>query len=110
MCCVAGEGAVITRNRDHADDSQGAAAGVWYTSPPNEWFRVETNYDHWMPAPPEDDRRDPANNAMTAVGAAGVDTVALFKVLSINPVLNPSTVYTTVMSPALGTYQTVVRV
>lgn len=45
----ASEGAVITRNRENASD-------IWRLNPPSRWFEVETNYDHWQPAPWYDDR------------------------------------------------------
>lgn len=38
------EGVVISRNRQNATD-------VWKLDPPSRWFEVETNYDHWKPAP-----------------------------------------------------------
>lgn len=41
-----GEGCVITRNRTHADDSHGLDNGVWSLALPQNWWRVETNYDH----------------------------------------------------------------
>ncbi|MBN3295537.1 NAAA amidase, partial [Amia calva] len=46
-----GEGVVVTRNRR-------GAADIWPLNPLNgEWYRVETNYDHWTTPPPDDDRR-----------------------------------------------------
>lgn len=41
-----GQGAVVTRGRDRTVD-------VWRlgASSSAEWFRVETNYDHWQPVP-----------------------------------------------------------
>lgn len=45
---TAGEGAVVTRNRDKAAD-------VWRLDAPSRWFLVETNYDHWKPVPPVSD-------------------------------------------------------
>lgn len=39
------EGAVISRNRMNATD-------VWQLDQSaGRWFEVETNYDHWKPAP-----------------------------------------------------------
>jgi hypothetical protein len=40
---------VITRDRNHADDSDGVDNGVWDIDPPSAWWRLETNYDHWEP-------------------------------------------------------------
>uniref|UniRef100_A0A8C5LRA9 N-acylethanolamine-hydrolyzing acid amidase n=1 Tax=Leptobrachium leishanense TaxID=445787 RepID=A0A8C5LRA9_9ANUR len=88
------EGVVITRNRDGPDD-------IWPLDPLNgEWFHVETNYDHWTNPPPTDDRRTPAIKAMNATGQANINLDTLYKVLSVTPVLNKQTIYTTVMSAA----------
>ncbi|KAI5278823.1 N-Acylethanolamine-Hydrolyzing Acid Amidase [Manis pentadactyla] len=88
------EGVVITRNRDGPVD-------IWPLDPLNgAWFRVETNYDHWKPAPESDDRRTPAIKALNATGQANLSLDALFQVLSVFPVYNNYTIYTTVMSAA----------
>ncbi|XP_012579731.1 PREDICTED: N-acylethanolamine-hydrolyzing acid amidase isoform X2 [Condylura cristata] len=88
------EGVVITRNR-------GGPADIWPLDPLNgAWFRVETNYDHWEPPPREDDRRTPAIKALNATGQANLSLKALFQVLSVVPVCNNNTIYTTVMSAA----------
>ncbi|XP_048220243.1 N-acylethanolamine-hydrolyzing acid amidase isoform X2 [Perognathus longimembris pacificus] len=78
------EGVVITRNR-------GGPADIWPLDPLNgAWFRVETNYDHWKPAPKRDDRRTPAIKALNATGQAHLSLEALFQVLSVVPVYNKS--------------------
>ncbi|XP_073397261.1 N-acylethanolamine-hydrolyzing acid amidase-like isoform X1 [Dendrobates tinctorius] len=88
------EGLVITRNRD-------GPADLWPLDPLNgEWFRVETNYDHWTTPPPFDDRRSPAIEALNATGQANINTNSLYQVLSVKPVINSNTVYTTVMGAA----------
>lgn len=88
------EGVVITRNR-------GGPADIWPLDPLNgAWFRVETNYDHWKPVPKRDDRRTPAIKALNATGQAHLSLEALFQVLSVVPVYNNYTIYTTVMSAA----------
>ncbi|XP_022455027.1 N-acylethanolamine-hydrolyzing acid amidase isoform X1 [Delphinapterus leucas] len=88
------EGVVITRNRD-------GPADIWPLDPLNgAWFRVETNYDHWKPVPKRDDRRTPAIKALNATGQANLSLETLFQVLSVFPVYNNYTVYTTVMSAA----------
>ena len=88
-----GQGAVITRDRLVARDS-------WKLDPPNQWFLVETNYDHWLPPPSSDDRRDPAIRHMNQIGHSNITLKALFSVLTTPPVLNNGTTYTTLMSPA----------
>ncbi|XP_072480226.1 N-acylethanolamine-hydrolyzing acid amidase [Notamacropus eugenii] len=88
------EGVVITRNR-------GGPADIWPLDPTRgEWFRVETNYDHWKPVPTWDDRRTPAIKALNSTGQKNINFDTLFKVLSVSPVLNNLTVYTTLMSAA----------
>ncbi|XP_004472632.1 N-acylethanolamine-hydrolyzing acid amidase [Dasypus novemcinctus] len=88
------EGVVITRNR-------GGPADIWPLDPLNgKWFRVETNYDHWKPVPSGDDRRTPAIKALNSTGQANLTLETLFQVLSVVPVYNNLTVYTTVMSAA----------
>ncbi|PKU38663.1 n-acylethanolamine-hydrolyzing acid amidase [Limosa lapponica baueri] len=98
------EGMVITRNRR-------GPADLWPLDPlGGAWFRVETNYDHWTTPPPFDDRRTPAIKALNATGQQNINFDTLFKVLSVKPVLNNNTVYTTVMSAALpDKYQTWIR-
>ncbi|KAL3881915.1 hypothetical protein ACJMK2_028302 [Sinanodonta woodiana] len=89
-----GEGAVITKERL-------ATIDIWRLDPANgRWFEVETNYDHWTTPPPDDDRRDPANKAMTRLGQSNINKPSLFAVMSVRPVLNNHTTYTVIMSPA----------
>lgn len=89
------EGVVITRNRK-------GPADIWPLEPTaGAWFRVETNYDHWTTPPPFDDRRTAAIKALNATGQKNINFETLFKVLSVRPVLNNYTVYTTVMSAAV---------
>ncbi|XP_034959014.2 N-acylethanolamine-hydrolyzing acid amidase [Zootoca vivipara] len=88
------EGAVITRRRSGPVD-------IWPLDPlTGGWYRVETNYDHWTTPPPFDDRRTHAMKAMNATGQKNINLESLYKVLSVQPVLNKLTIYTTVMSAA----------
>ena len=88
-----GQGAVITRDRIVTRDG-------WKLDPPNQWFLVETNYDHWLPPPSGDDRRDPAIHHMNQIGRSNITLDTLLSVLTTPPVLNKATTYTTLMSPA----------
>eukprot|EP01092_Planopodium_desertum_P010520 TRINITY_DN468_c0_g2_i2.p1 TRINITY_DN468_c0_g2~~TRINITY_DN468_c0_g2_i2.p1 ORF type:complete len:508 (-),score=112.70 TRINITY_DN468_c0_g2_i2:116-1570(-) len=98
-----GEAAVITRNRTDAAD-------IWVIDPSaGRWFEVETNYDHWEPAPWFDDRRDPANTYMNAMGQADLTLAGMYEVMSTKPVLNLQTTYTFLSIPKNGTYSTVAR-
>uniref|UniRef100_A0A8C9DL04 N-acylethanolamine-hydrolyzing acid amidase n=1 Tax=Prolemur simus TaxID=1328070 RepID=A0A8C9DL04_PROSS len=83
------EGVVITRKR-------GGPVDIWPLDPLNgAWFRVETNYDHWKPAPKRDDRRTAAIKALNATGQANLTLETLFQVTCVR-----FTIYTTVMSAA----------
>ena len=90
-----GEGAVISRNRLNATN-------VWMLDAPRQWYVLETNYDHWKPAPWFDDRRTPGMHAMDGVGQAGINTRSLWDVMSTKPVLNLQTTYTVIMVPKNG--------
>ena len=75
----------------------------------NSWYRVETNYDHWKAAPDNDDRRDPADVSMDALGQESLDLIGLWGVLSSAPVFNLQTLHTDLCAPAWGEYHTVKR-
>ncbi len=87
-----GEGVVITRDRTIFVNKWklDASKGTWYV--------LETNYDRWTTPPPSDDRRDPATKGMEEMTRANVSAHGLYKVLSIHPVFNNKTTYTTIMS------------
>jgi len=98
----ANQGAVISRNRTGADD-------VWVLQSPQRWYEVETNYDHWNPAPWFDDRRGPANNAMNSMGLSNLSLQNLFDVLTVKPVFNLQTTYTILSCPASGEFSAYTR-
>uniref|UniRef100_A0A914X2G8 N-acylethanolamine-hydrolyzing acid amidase n=1 Tax=Plectus sambesii TaxID=2011161 RepID=A0A914X2G8_9BILA len=99
-----GEGAIITRNR-------WASADVWQIkSEKGRWFLLETNYDHWKPT--SDKRRKVGKDAMRALGSSKLNAKTLFGVMSVWPVMNNETIFTTVMSaghPEVLDANTVVR-
>lgn len=101
-----GEGAVVTRTRYYALD-------VWtiqpYSRGDDQWFRVETNYDHWHIPPPWDDRRWPAEEGMLAMGQDNVSLANMYEVLSTPPVYAWDTLYTATIVPAWGEYDATVR-
>ncbi|XP_051537150.1 N-acylethanolamine-hydrolyzing acid amidase-like isoform X1 [Myxocyprinus asiaticus] len=99
-----GEGVVITRDRLRSAD-------IWSLDPLNgNWYRVETNYDHWLPTPKQDNRREVAMKALNVTGQDNISMDSLYQVLSVFPVCNRITVYTTVMSAAIPDhYTTVIR-
>jgi hypothetical protein len=93
---------VITRNRLNATD-------VWILDTPSRWFEVETNYDHWEPPPWYDNRRDPANQHMNALGRGNLNLANLFQIMSMKPTLNLETTYTILAVPKNGTYMSWTR-
>jgi hypothetical protein len=93
----AGEGAVISRNRQNATD-------IWRLNSPSRWFEVQTNYDHWEQPPWFDNRVTPANDAMMKMGQNNVTLDGMFGVLSVKPVFNLQTTYSILACPADGTY------
>jgi hypothetical protein len=96
------QGAVVTRNRWNLEN-------LWLLNE-TTWFLLETNYDHWLPAPKDDDRRDPAIKYMNTVGQANLDVPTFFQLFDTYPMLQESmTVYTAVMSPATGFYSVIIR-
>lgn len=99
-----GEGVVITRDR-------GGPADIWPLDTLNgNWYRVETNYDHWLPTPKQDTRKEVAMKTLNATGQNNINLHSLYQVFSVVPVCNRRTVYTTVMSAAAPEeYRTVIR-
>mmetsp|Transcript_12615 Transcript_12615/g.18875 ORF Transcript_12615/g.18875 Transcript_12615/m.18875 type:complete len:439 (+) Transcript_12615:34-1350(+) len=91
------EGAIVTRDRD-------TAADVWALNS-TDFFRVETNYDHWNPVPKSDDRRSPAVAGMKNLTTGGVNFDGMLSVVAKWPVFNAHTDYTSVMIPFNGTYE-----
>ncbi|XP_072920072.1 N-acylethanolamine-hydrolyzing acid amidase-like isoform X1 [Hemitrygon akajei] len=88
------EGVIITREPERPID-------VWpLKSTKGQWYRVATNYDHWRPPPPWDDRRTPAICVPNATTQKNINLNTIFKVLSIHPVLNKRTIYTTLICAA----------
>lgn len=80
-----GEGAVITRNQYKLVD-------IWKLNPDSygieRWYLLETNYDHWLAPPPNDDRRTPGIRAMNATTQEHINTETLMQVITIDPVCN----------------------
>lgn len=91
-----GEGAVVTRLRNFPED-------IWkIDTSVGRWFLVETNYPHWKPDPPSDDRATVAIQQMKLMGQQNLSYDGLWNVLSTVPVLNLQTTYTSLMYTAPG--------
>ena len=43
-----------------------------------EWFLVQTNYDHWIPMPPWDNRKAPAEKTILEVGAEEISPSTIY--------------------------------
>ena len=67
------------------------------------WYRVETNYFHWDPTPPIDNRRETAESDLNKIGQENIDLKGIYQVLSDPPVLNIWTIYTALMDVETGT-------
>ena len=105
----AGQGAVITRERRGVDNSYNRE-GIWpIDNDAGAWYRVETNYDHWISPPEDDNRIDPANSMLDAIGQEAVDGAQLFDVLSTPPILQSYTIYTAIMQSSSGSWHVTVR-
>eukprot|EP01065_Artemidia_motanka_P013865 TRINITY_DN1781_c0_g1_i1.p1 TRINITY_DN1781_c0_g1~~TRINITY_DN1781_c0_g1_i1.p1 ORF type:complete len:424 (+),score=171.92 TRINITY_DN1781_c0_g1_i1:63-1274(+) len=104
----AGEGAVITRDRNGTSYAAGTGRGFWpIDADKGAWYRLETNFDNWEPL--TDGRRKHAHEGMDALGQSGADMDGIFSVLSTPPVLAKDTTYTAMMINEAGFYRTTVR-
>lgn len=112
-----GEGAIVTRNASISTandsdvfslfDARGRDEGGGY------WYVVQTNTDHWKPAPiypsTNTSRRLTATRGMDSVGADSVTLGGMWGVLSTSPTYNAATIHTDIVSPAWGQYETYKR-
>ena len=97
------QGAIIARDRNRA-------AGVWKLDANNHsdadgWYRLETNYDWWQPAPVADNRRQPGYEHMRNLTRAGVPLPkpgGMWQIMSAWPTFNHHTDYTGIFSPEKG--------
>jgi len=111
-----GEGVVVARDRNDVADAW--KLDVTNATDPDNWFRLQTNYDRTLPVPTSDDRRHPGIANMHTLGQAGAaanfDASAhyaekgltnLWDVMTTWPTYNHHTDYSCVMSAANGTYE-----
>jgi len=100
-----GQGAVVVR-----DPEEVAGVVQMRGEKAHPWYVLETNYDPWTKPPKDDDRRDAGLVAMDKVTQAKINQETLYNVLSVVPVMNNETVYTTIMSPTNSSiYFTMIR-
>jgi len=102
-----GEGSIISRDR-FANTSD---IWKWASGPQpcckdiEDWYLVETNYDHWTTQ--GDSRQEDAIHALNALTQPNVNAANLFSVLQTPNVLNSNTQYSMVVQNG-GSYFTVV--
>ena len=88
-----GQGTVMVRNRTDVQFERKLFDGD------NDWFVLQTNYDVPEKDPLYlDDRQDPGERCMRAMGPNGVSLSGIYTVLSSKPTLNLTTVHTILMS------------
>lgn len=63
----------------------------------DQWFVLQTNYDHWKNPPFYDDRITPGNYCMNEVGRERINDQTMYEVLQTRPVLNRLSVYSAFM-------------
>jgi len=100
------KGAILSMDRK-------GAADVWnlYEAPAKDtkkvniqpdWFRLQTNYDHWDAVPSYDDRREPGVNNMKQNCNGTFDQECIWKVITTWPTKNHHTDVSAVMCPSTG--------
>eukprot|EP00443_Scrippsiella_acuminata_P023271 CAMPEP_0115187528 /NCGR_PEP_ID=MMETSP0270-20121206/10540_1 /TAXON_ID=71861 /ORGANISM="Scrippsiella trochoidea, Strain CCMP3099" /LENGTH=409 /DNA_ID=CAMNT_0002600679 /DNA_START=37 /DNA_END=1266 /DNA_ORIENTATION=+ len=105
-----GVGAIVTRGREKADDVwhlyEDSAKDTKGINVQPEWFRLQTNYDHWKAAPSYDDRRTPGVAHAKQFLKDGVNEKSVLNVMTAWPTKNFHTDITSVMCPHTGFIKT----
>lgn len=111
---AAGEGAIVTRERKGLVDAwhlhEAPAKDTKSINLQPGWFRLQTNFDHWEPAPSYDDRRTPGVNNMVRECNGTVGESCLKDVITTWPTKNHHTDVTSIMCPETGFFETIVWV
>ncbi|XP_077135764.1 acid ceramidase isoform X1 [Ranitomeya variabilis] len=98
-----GEACVITRSRQSCLD-------IWELDiQKGQWYVLETNYDHWKPPLPIDNRRAPAMKCLNRTTQKNISFATIYDMLSTKPVLNKLTTYTTMMSVSESKFEAYLR-
>ncbi|KAF4649597.1 hypothetical protein FOZ61_001155, partial [Perkinsus olseni] len=78
----------------------------------NNWYLVQTNYDHWETDPIADPRRTVAENCVKEHGKTN-DLKSTWDVVMdcsfLNGVSTNHTIYTSIMDPTYGDFSTYIR-
>lgn len=96
-----GQGTVITKFKTHVQNqtSLDAESGRWHV--------VQSNYKGDIPDPEDDNRATAARDFVNAIGMDNVHPQSLFdKAMSVYPLFNNHTFYTTMMQPSTGYFNT----
>ena len=75
----------------------------------DNWYVLETNYDHWEQPPWYDDRRYPCEDCMAEIGSDSIDFETLYNVLNGIPNRNRLTVVTVLMDCQQGTMESYIQ-
>jgi len=104
----AGEAVVITGDRDGVDESDESNHGLAFMGDEDyDWFLVQTNYE---PATHNGDgRKEFVEGELSKVDCGDVTMDKIMEIMSTPPDLTTGTVYTTLMSAAVGTFEATVR-
>eukprot|EP00451_Oxyrrhis_marina_P047426 CAMPEP_0204449400 /NCGR_PEP_ID=MMETSP0470-20130426/99817_1 /ASSEMBLY_ACC=CAM_ASM_000385 /TAXON_ID=2969 /ORGANISM="Oxyrrhis marina" /LENGTH=611 /DNA_ID=CAMNT_0051449217 /DNA_START=50 /DNA_END=1885 /DNA_ORIENTATION=- len=108
-----GEGAILSMDRKASADTwhlyEESAKDTKHVNPQQEWFRLQTNYDHWTAAPTYDDRRAPGvAHVGQFCGDGVVDQACMTKVMTTWPTQNHHTDVTSIMCPRTGYFDVTV--
>lgn len=109
-----GQGAIVTRGPKGNETN---ILSLFDTNTTDEgggdWYVVQTNTDHWDPAPiykpTNTSRRACATAHMDKVGKKSIDLLQLWNVLDVNPVYNQATIHTDLVAPEWDEYRTYKR-
>jgi len=78
----AGEGVVIAVNATKAVGTSGGSKMTWLSSNSTDevqpWYVVQTNYDHWLPDPPQDPRRTALERTLNQMGQSSCSLLGVF--------------------------------
>jgi N-acylethanolamine-hydrolysing acid amidase len=109
-----GEGTILSRERKGLLDAwnlyEAPSKDTKKVNIQPDWFRVQTNYDHWDPIPSYDNRRDPgvAHVKQFCNDGAGVDQNCVWKAMTTWPTMNHHTDITSIMCAKTGYMNTTV--
>lgn len=106
------EGVVVAKTFNASAEKAGAPWSpnydVWQLGEAvqaGSYFLLQTNYDRTGPPPSFDDRRYPAEDCLSKLGAANLNASSLWKVMTSNPTRNALTTLTMIMNAKHGHFE-----